>query len=205
MSENEYLDLESLKGIAEPLPDDEPIETEDWYDRDIMPVGHYLSQTRTITGKPNRNRPGHITFEINYEGGLVFVGDDRTPGDNKTYAERYPMRHWFSTVPYNSDNQPGTTSGAAQYLKACGFEVKGMDMDAVIEAVEESQTVPVLVFISREDKSVKQPDGTYKSLKLKLKDFNVGTKEEPRYVPQIVRDGVVIEARPKPSSWKAAA
>ena len=89
---NDYLDLSTLRTVSEEIPFDEPIETDDFYDKNVMPVGYYISQSRTITGKKNK-RAGHTTFCIVYDTGLDHEED------GKTYAERFPLKHWASTEP----------------------------------------------------------------------------------------------------------
>ena len=193
---SEYLDLSQLANFAEALPDDEPIETEDFREDGLMPVGKYISASRDIQGKQRVDK--HLLFTLTFGEGVQHVD-----APDKTYATRFPLKHWISTKPFGYDDRPGMTSQVAEYLKLFGFEVKGMDTDDIIAAMQETQASPIGVRVGYEDRAIKGTDGSYVSRNLKTKDFNLGTKDAPQYVSTITIDGEVVYARPRVTGFFA--
>lgn len=187
MSTTEYLDLASFKQTAEAIPMDEPIESEDFTGKMEFPIGDFSSAKRSAKAT---NKNGSISFEITLDGGLVHLDSGRT------YGEKYPLRTWVSTKLYERDGMAGKTSSVADYLRKCGIDPKGFTIDQTIDAVQESLTIPVGVFVGRTDKA-KQVGGEWVSKNLKTKDFNIGTKAEPQYVNSITIDGETYEGKPK--------
>lgn len=190
---SEYLDLNALENLAEVLP--EEIESADYVATKTMPVGNYISQSRKITAK--RNTDGHFTFTLVHEGGLQYADNG-----GKVYAARFPLRKWISTKPYRKgDDSQGMTSGVAEYLRACGFNPKGMDLTAIIGAMNESQTIPVSLFVGRTDKRVKNEatgEWTGAEPPLKTRDFITGADDEGKKVfgEAVTRDGKTFFAAP---------
>ena len=200
---NDYLDLSSLKDVAEPLPGG-PIQSEDFTRSSTMPVGTYVSHTRSITAK--KRDDGHISFAITFDGGLLFTEN------GKVYGEKYPLKKWVTTVPFKVERDgaelAGTTSSAADYLKAVGLNPKGLNTIAeVVEAMVESESMPVGVFVGRTDRRVKADNGTWSGGDLKTKDFKGGTNEagDPVYLEQIEKDGKTYRAAPVVTSFQPAA
>lgn len=192
---NEYLDLAELENFAEELPAGEEIETDDYREDGIILPGRYVSTSRVIQGKQKED--GHVTFAFVFAEGIALESDPSTVFLNGNY----PLRSWASTKPFTFPDRAGKTSGAAQYLRAVGVDPKGLNMSAIFNAMRESQNVPVGVYIGYEDRGVKQPDGSYKSRNLKTKNFNLGTREEPVWVPSIEIDGETVWARPRVSGF----
>lgn len=186
-----YGDLDENIGSEAVLPED--IESPDFTTRKTMPVGSYISQSRTILAKTYDD--GHIGFQIELTGGLTFKEN------GSKWGERFPLKAYPSTRPFKQDGVAGSTSSIAGYLRACGVNPKGLTVEQIKDAVKESQTVPVEVFIGRTDKGVKQGDGSFTSANLKTKDFNIGTKENPVYAESVVKDNVTYEAKPKVGSF----
>lgn len=200
-SENDYLDLASLGDVAEPLAS--TVESDDFSTRKTMPVGDYVSLTRSI--KARRRDDGQYSFQIIFEGGL------RNLSDGKVYSDRFPLHKFITTTPYQLTDRdgnpfPGTTSAVAEYLKRCGFSVKGLDAQTLMSLMTESQTIPVQCFVGRTDKAKKTEDGKWvnREPRLKTRDFNVGTKEEPVYAESVTVDGVEFLAAPTVVSFSKA-
>lgn len=192
MSATEYTDITQLQSLGENLPADFVPETEDFDNRPLEPVGLYLSPSRKIEAKTRDD--GHIVFAITFEGGLQALNNG-----GSFYFQRFPLRTWISTVPYTPSGGRGQTTSAAEYLRACGFNPRGMNAQAFIDAILASISTPVQVYVGLEEKGNKD-EATGKWItrepKLKTKDFNLGTKEEPNYVRTVtLPDGYVASAR----------
>lgn len=201
---SQYLDLGTLAHVAEPLV--EPIESSDFTTFKTMTPGWYLSRARKITGK---QRPdGQFSFTIVFEGGVENVETGRV------YADRFPLKTWRSSTPFQTKDRegnviPGKTSQIAEYLRYCGLTPKTIGTsDELIAMVNESQAIPVRVFVSRTDRREKteNPDGTvvYSSIGLKLQDFNTGTKEAPVWAEVVERDGKTYKANAVVNSFGKA-
>lgn len=187
---NAYLDLSDLANVAEQLPED--IETNDFITFKTMPVGNYISQSRKITGK--KNSDGHLSFAIVFEGGLQYADNG-----GKVYAEKYPLKKWITTIPYQRGDTPGKTSGVAEYLRAAGFNPKGMNIETVLTAMLESQTIPVSCFVGRTDRRIKnETTGEWSGGKLNTKDFLLKTMADGTkvYAEQVEKDGQLFRATP---------
>lgn len=194
-TESDYLDLDTLRNLAENINAGD-LESNDYSDVNVTPVGVYVSTSRSVKGR--RNDDGHLSFEVAFDAGIQSASNG-----GKVYGanSKYPLKHYPSTRPFTRDDRPGTTSGVAEYLKACGFKPKGMDGQQLFDAMIESQTIPVQLFIGWTDRGEKQADGTYTQANLKTRDFNIGTKEEPVYSPEIVREGKRFTAKAKVASF----
>lgn len=199
MTENElaYTSPAELKNSIEQV---EEIETDDYVDGFLIPVGSYLSQSRAIkVAAREKGGKKYISAEVSFPSGIQSDGGASFGGG------QYPLRTWVTSLTFVREGQTGATSGVAEYLKKVGFDVKQLkSSDDILDALEESQALPVKVFIGWTNKSEKLPDGTYAKEFAKTKDFNTGTKEEPAYVPFFVKDGVKVEAKHKVAGFKQA-
>lgn len=183
-----YLSLENFGGNGEELPDG-PLKSAGF--RQTKP-GTYLSQSRTIAAKRIESGPyaGHYEFLITLTGGVQDAG-------GKVYNEKFPLTKKVATIPFK--NQDGVDdSGVAQYLRAFGYKPAGFDFTQIIEAMKETQNIPINVFISRTDKSVKGEDGKWTSANLKLKDFQNGVAPDgtPIYLDEVTIEGKTYAAKP---------
>jgi hypothetical protein len=200
---SESVAISELISGGEELPG--PIESEDFVEFEALPVGNYTSYSREITGK---KRPdGHYTYTVSFTSGVV-------DSEGNTHAAgRFPLKTWISTTPMkdfdrNGKERGGYTSSVAKYLKACGFKAKNLTFTDINEHLQESQAIPVTVFVSRTDQAKKKADGTWESRNLKAKDFKTGeTKDEetgkmvPVYANSVTIDGEVFLAKAKVSSF----
>ena len=186
-----YVSPSELKNVAEQV---DSIETDDFVDFAIIPVGNYLSQSRSIkVAKKEKYFSAEISFTngIQDESGKSFGGG------------QYPIRTWVTSKKYEQDGKPGQTSSMAEYLKKVGYDVKQLPTNEdILDALEESQTLPVKVYIGWTNRTEKLDDGSYSKEFAKTKDFNVGSKEEPIYQPFFEKDGVKVLARHKVSGFK---
>ncbi len=154
MSDNDYLDLETLQANAENVPE-EPVEAEDYQPFSITPIGRYVSLSRKIVGKQRDD--GHFAFEIEFTGGLASEADP-----SRVYEKgQYPLKdRRVSTKPFQ-DFDRGITSGASKYLRAFGVSTKGRTAREIPSDMLLTQTEPVGVFVGREARAQKAEDGTY--------------------------------------------
>jgi hypothetical protein len=182
-----YSDLTELANIAENVG---TVESDDYTGFELLPVGTFVSTSRQIKGKQKDN--GDISFEINLTG---------LEKDGTMFA-RGGLRTWVTTKRYTRPNVTGETSGAAEYLRAVGFDVKGKDTAAIIALMAESQNLPVGVFVGRTNRTSRLEDGTYEKETLKTKDFNIGTKDTPEYASEVVVNGQKFQAKHKVQGFK---
>jgi len=151
------------------------VESADFGRYPTQPVGEYTSRSRAIKARVNKEK-GQVSFEVTCEGGVL-------DGDGKAWATKYPLKKWISTTPFKTkdresgEEQPGTTSQVAQYLRACGISPKIDTFDDLIQAMVGSQETPVGVFVGWTDKR-KQVDGEWVGLDLKTRDFYAGYEDE---------------------------
>lgn len=188
----DYVDLGALAAGGEELVG--PIESADFTPGPgVTPVGDYISHTRKITGKQKED--GNITFTVELTGGV------QNPETGKVFNARFPLKTWISTKPYAREGVKGTTSGVADYLRACGMSAKSItSKQELVEALQSTENIPVMVFVGRTDRSEKLGDGTYSEpLNLKLKDFLL---PDGTYADSIERDGQVIRAKEKVGGFR---
>lgn len=193
-----FTSLDELRNAG--VEEDFVVESNDYIENMPPLPGVYVSPSRTLSGikkKPD----GTTTFELSFTTGLHDVTTGKIHGEGK-----YPFRNWPSTKPFVPQNGTGYTSGVAQYLSKVGFDTKGMTADQMINAVEESLSLPVGVKVDWEDQGVKQDDGSYSSLKLKSKDFITGKTEagEDIYSPIITVNGTQVKAKARISGFRKA-
>lgn len=197
MTETElaYTSPAELKNSIEQVAE---IETDDYTGSFLIPVGTYLSQSREIkVASKEKNGKKYISAEISFPNGIQ---DDK---GNSFGGGQYPLRTWATSLTFKREGQAGETSGLAEYLKKVGYDVKQLkSSDDILDAIEESQTLPVKVFVGWTNKTEKLPDGSYGKEFAKTRDFNTGTKEEPSYVPFFVKDGEKVEAKHKVGGFK---
>lgn len=154
MSDDKYLDLDTLAANAEAVPE-EPVEAEDYVPFSITPIGRFISLSRKITGRQRDD--GHFAFEIEFTGGIALEEDP-----SRVFEKgNYPLKdRRISTKPFQ-DGDRGVTSGAAKYLRAFGISVKGVGAREIPALLAGTQVEPVGVVIGREAKAQKAEDGTY--------------------------------------------
>lgn len=185
---SDYQDLNALASTGEDLAVEE-IESNDYSPFEVPAPGNYLSQTREIRARQKED--GSTTFEVTFVGGLT------DPNTGKTIFASRPEKTYLSTKKYVRTGRPGQTSSVAEYLRACGMDPK--NVGNLLEALVSSQSIPLLVYVAWEDKGKKVGE-TWVNKGLKTRDFNQGSKEEPKYVPQVEVDGEVFTARARATS-----
>lgn len=186
MSTEQYVDITQFDLSGEDIPADAQIEDPSFTTRRLEPVGLYDSAARSAAMK--KVDGGHLSVCLTFTGGLTFVES------GKMFFKNFPLKDWIDTKP--REEEGGITSRVAGYLRACGIDPKGLGISGVKDAIQESLVLPVRLYLSIRDRSEKQPDGSWLSRGLNAADFNVGTKENPKYVPQItLADGTVVKAK----------
>lgn len=198
MSQNDYVAPSDLQNVSEAVTE---VESEDYLTYDLMPVGDYVSKTRTIkVAQKEKDGISYISAEVSFPEGVENENGESLGGGN------YPLRTWITTKQFAQQNRPGTTSTVANYLRAIGFDVKTLrTTQEILDALAESQTMPIKVFISWTNKTEKISDGVYTKEFAKLKDFNQGTKDEPKYVPTFELNGAVVQAKHKVGGFRQVA
>jgi len=179
-----YSDLTDLLHSAEQIPE---TETANFSDFLLLDPGVYENPSRSIRAKKDANGVFTGVFEITFSGGLY--KDGQKVGGNRE-------RTWVSTKMFEKDGQPGKTSTVAEYLKRCGFTVKGLAGTEFVELMIQSQNTPVGVGVKWTNTTERNPEtGEYGKEFAKTRDFNVGTKDDPIYQPEIEMNGQKIQAR----------
>lgn len=200
-SQATYLSLADAKEnfLAEDV--ETVVETPDYFDVSVTPPGEYLSASRKVT-KVTKKTDGSVVFELTLEGGIRTLDETGQVFGNG----KYPFRVWISTKLFTQMGKPGQTSGAAQFLRENGYDQKSLKtLSDVIDAMDASQSTPLKVWVAWTDRGVKQPDGSYKNLNLKTKDFVTGQNSDgtPVYSPVINVNGTQVIATEKIGSFKA--
>lgn len=195
-------DFERIRQIAEELDPNDVAQTDDYFDEFVIPVGTYTSFQREIA----KNAKGDPDIRHKDDGSVV-IALSLTGGIQSETGEvfangTYPLKAYISSKRYSVPGRPGQTSGLAQYLKATGEEVGGKLTRDLLDMIPGSLEVPVGVQIGWSDRSEKLADGTFKNANLKTKDFNQGSKQEPRYVPVVTIDGKTYKASAKVDGWR---
>jgi hypothetical protein len=189
-----YFDPSELISFAETIDPSQVVETSDFSDFAITPVGSYVSNSRELASQAQTKPDGTVTIRLRFTGGL-----QSTNNGGKTYLNgKYPLAHTISSKLYALPDRPGLTSGLAQYLKAVGFETKGKSVGEMVALVAESLSLPIGVRIGRTDKGKKnEAANTWTNANLKTKDFETGRDGEgkPVYGVQVTRDGVTYDAK----------
>lgn len=177
------------------LPDDIPaaIESEDYSPFDLIPIGYYLSRNREIT--PRKSAKGNLYYEVRFTSGL------ESPETGHIYGKgKYPERMFLFSSLRTREGKPGQTSDVAEYLRSTGIDPKGIS--SVADALQESCSREVMVFVSWTNETEKLPDGTWTKEVLRGKDFNLGTVSDPQYVTSVEKDGVTFHAKHKPVGFR---
>jgi hypothetical protein len=185
-------DPSTLGQIAESIDPSQVVETSDYSDSILIPVGRYISTSRSLQNVEKRD-DGTASVTLSLTGGI-------TSDSGVTFGGgQYPLRAWVNSKLFSFQGQPGSTSSLAQYLKACGFETAGKTVAEMLLMVPETLTMPVYVKIGRTDKAVKQDDGSYKSAGLKTKDFVIGNDEQGNrlFGATATKDGVTYAGKPR--------
>lgn len=192
----DYFDPTLLENFAESFDPTEVGETDDFFNSFITPVGNYTNPYREISGMKKDEQTGVVSLTLKLTGALHAEGGN-------VYGEgEYPFLSFISTKRFKLGDKPGETSGVARYLDACGIDTKGMPVAEMLRLVPETLNIPVSVFVTWADKGKKnEATGKWENKGLKLKDFNQGTKKEPKYVPTVTIDGVTYEAQAKISGF----
>lgn len=183
----ETLTLDDVKNMPEDVP--AQIESFDYSSATLMPIGYYISHSRTITPKKSQ-KTGRLYYEVTFNSGL----QNPETGENFGMG-KYPERMFLFGTQFTRTGRKGSTSDIADYLRACGINPKGIS--SVAEALEESQNCPVMAFVSWTNKTEKLADGSWTKEVLKGRDFNFGTADEPEYRDTVLRDGQTYQARHK--------
>lgn len=183
-------DPSELQSIAETFSATDVVETGDFDDSNLIPVGRYISNSRTMLKPVNDNGVAKITFlltgGIHSESGSTFGGG------------QYPIKAWVNSKLFSYEGQTGSTSSLAQYLKACGVDVKGKTVPEMVALLGETLNTPVNVRVGRTDKSEKLDDGSYApSANLKTRDFIVSTNEDgtPVYGSTATKNGKTYQGK----------
>lgn len=201
MTDNElaYTSPSELKNNIEQVIE---IQSDDFVEGFLIPIGDYVSQARTITGAArSKVVAGKVIEYVSFE--IAFTGGFNNDAGQNFGSGQYPVKTWINTLPFQREGQVGFSTSAADYLKKVGYDVSQLkEKDAFLDAIEESQTLPVKLSIKWTNKTEKLGDGTYSKEFAKNVDFNVGSKEEPSYVPFFVKDGVKVEAKHRVGGFK---
>ncbi len=196
-SPNVVFDPSSLAQLAEEFTAADVVETPDFDDSQLIPVGRYISTSRDIIeatkgvdkeGKEIAKVTLALTSGVVSESGSMFGGG------------KFPLKTWLSTKLFSYEGQTGSTSSLAQYLKATGVDVKGKTVGEMLLLVPETLTTPVYVRIERTDKAEKdEVTGKYNNRNLRTRDFVNGQDENgnPTYASFVVKDGVTIQGKAK--------
>lgn len=191
----ETLTLDDIRNMPEDVP--AQIESFDYSSATLMPIGYYISHSRTITPKRSQ-KSGKLYYEVSFTSGL------QNPETGETFGQgRYPERMFLFGTQFNRTGRKGSTSDVADYLRSCNLNPK--TISSVATALQESQDTPVMVFVSWTNKTEKLDDGTWTKEVLKGRDFNFGTADEPDYRDVVVKDGVTYNARHKAVGFRKLA
>lgn len=190
----ETLTLDDVKNMPEDVPSN--IESFDYSSATLMPIGYYISHSRVIT--PKKSAKGRIYYEVSFTSGL----QNPETGENFGLG-RYPERMFLFGTQFTRTGRKGSTSDVADYLRSCGINPKGIA--SVSEALQQSQDMPVMAFVSWTNKTSKLDDGTWEKEILKGRDFNFGTADEPEYRDTVLRDGQTYTARHKVVGYRKVA
>lgn len=194
MSEEQVLTLDDVKNMPEDVPS--TIESYDYSSSLLLPIGYYLSQSRTIT--PKKSQKGKIYYEITFDSGL------QNPETGESFGMgKYPERGVLFGTQFSRTGRKGSTSDVADYLRSCGINPK--QISSVAQALQESQNLPVMCFVSWTNKTEKLADGSWTKEVLKGRDFNKGTADEPDYVDTVTKDGTTFYARHKVVGFRKVA
>jgi len=187
---SQYSDLTDLLHSAEEIP--EGIETADFSEFLLLQPEVFENPSRTIKAKKDEKGKFTGVLEITFTGGL-FKDGQKVGGSRE--------RTWVSTKLFEKEGQPGMTSTVAEYLKRCGFIVKGLAGVELVELMIQSQNTPVGVKMKWTNRTERDADGNYGKEFAKTKDFNIGTKDEPLYQPEVELNGQKVQARHRVSHF----
>lgn len=193
-----YTPIDSMESLPEMIDDNEVIESADYTPFETTPVGTYVSPTRKIYVKDNTKG---LSIQVELTGGVVNVDTGRT------YNSKFPLKAYLNDSQFERKGRPGKTSELAEYLRAFGFDTRGMTRAQTKEALQESQSQPVEVFIGWTNKKEKLPNGTWddSAPKLKTKDFFISDGNGGgHYIPTVTIDGRTFKARPRVTSFARA-
>lgn len=185
-------DPSTLASLAEQFDPSQVVETSDFTDDVLIPVGRYITISRELVDVKNDKGTAKITLALS--GGFTSESGSTFGGG------KFPLRSWINSNLFQYAGQQGQTSSLAQYLKAAGIETAGKTIPEMVSLLPETLTTPMYVRIGRQDKAVKQDDGTYKYANLKTRDFEIGKDPvtgEKVYGATAVKDGVTHQGKAK--------
>lgn len=184
---SDTLTLDEIRNMPEDIPDS--IESSDYSPYDLIPIGYYTSRQREISAR--KSAKGNLYYEVKFTSGL------ENPESGMLFGKgRYPERMFIFPNLRTREGKPGQTSDVAEYLRACGIDPKGIT--SVADALQESCSHQVMVFVSWTNKTEKDPaTGVWGKEVLRGKDFNTGSIDDPKYVTTVTKDGVTYEAKHK--------
>jgi len=185
----DYSDLSMFDGNDEELPGGGLSHTTKAYK--LLTPGLYVSPSREIKVQkiPNGENAGHLRFSISLVGGIYNPSDP-----TKMLKVTYPLTKTITTVPYEG------RTGVGDYLQSCGVNPAGMTLQDVVQAMQDSQNIPVQIYLGRTDKMVKDETGQWTGGKMRTKDF---LQVDGTYVDSLVVNGVVFNAKETISSFSA--
>lgn len=190
MTEN-YFDPADLIQLAESMDPSAVAQTTDYNDSNLLTPGRYNNAFREIVKtEPKTSKDGvpYVSITLKLTGGLEV-------GEGRVFGQTYPFLAWINTLPRQAFDGPGTTTSLAEYMKSAGFEVSGVPTKELLLQLPESVNYPVGVRVGLKDKGSKGSDGKWSSDdSVKTKDFNQGSKKEPKWVFSIQKDGKTITA-----------
>jgi hypothetical protein len=207
---DDYTDVSVLGGNGEQLPGGGLAADTPGFK--VTPPGKYLSQSRVVRGKKitKGDYAGHFEFEIRLEGGIIDPKTGKTFGTGK-----FPMTKKVSTIPFplkdfdtqqpilNADGSQKKSSAVANYLMQFNYKPSNMTLNEVLDAMVETQAIPLGVGVGRTDKRVEGgvDPATGKTVwlggELKTKDFQTGVDADgnPIYADVVTKDGQTYEAK----------
>lgn len=166
-----------LMNVAETVEDDSiVVESGEYTDYELLEPGEYTSAVREVFVADKVTKTGVPFMSVEVKVATLMNEN----GEEITLSR--PLRTWVSSLQFGKRNRPGTTSSLSEYLKACGFDPKQFGRTQTIEALGESATIPVKVRLERTNRTNKLADGTYEKELAYTSDFNMGTRDEPKYV-----------------------
>jgi len=190
MSESDYVTPTELLGSGEEVGEI-ITESADYAPYELLDPGDgYVSKSREVLIAKKRSAKMNQDF-LSIELRVAELEDEE---GNKITLDR-PLRTWINTLQFSRRNRPGTTSSASEYLTEAGYAPKDLHGELLVEALAESANTPMKVVIGWTNRTKKLDDGSYTEEFAKTRDFNVGTEDEPRYVPSFDKDGETVLAR----------
>lgn len=177
----------------EPFDGDIEAESSDYTSYELLPPGEYTSPNREVEVSQRVTKRGKNP-------GQPFIMADMKlttllNEDGQEIVLNRPMRTFINTLQRRGKNQQGSTSDVAAYLRCVGLDPQQLRGEELKQALAESAAYPVKVVVGWTNMAKKNPDGTFGEEWAKTSDFNVGTPDEPKFLPTIERDGETVRAK----------